>query len=51
MSTIIEEVEKEISPQPLDVQKVCNTDIPENIYRTSRFSNKELKSKRYSRFT
>jgi len=32
MSTIIEEAEKEIAPQPFDVQKVGNTDIPINIY-------------------
>ncbi|CAI6365786.1 unnamed protein product [Macrosiphum euphorbiae] len=51
ISTIIEEAEKEISPQPFDVQKECNTDIPKNIYRTPCPPYEELKSKRYSRFT
>jgi len=51
MSKIIEEAEKEISPQPFDEQKECNTDILKNIYRTPRPTYGELKLKRYSRFT
>jgi len=50
-SIIIEEAEKDISPQPFDVHKICNTEIPKNIYRTPCPSYEELKSKKYSRFT